>query len=83
MIGLGGLLGGGLGLLFGIWHFQTAVADAEAHGLDADFLPVGIPVWSLVGGVMGTLTVGVISAIIFGLRHFSAKAASEPEIDVK
>jgi hypothetical protein len=47
-----------LGGLHGIKEYNAAVDNAEREFGFADYLPVGVPIWALVGAVLGALASG-------------------------
>lgn len=59
----GGLLGLVLGGSYGVWEFNDAVDEAVQRGLDADYLPVGVPLWALVGAIAGVAGGGLLFAV--------------------
>ena len=52
---IGGLMGMILGGWFGARQFGRDVDEAIRKEGFADFLPVAIPVWALVGGIFGIM----------------------------
>ncbi len=66
---IGGLLGFVLGGSYGVWEFHDAVDEAVHQGLDADYLPVGVPLWALVGAVAGAVAGRLLLAVLRGSNN--------------
>jgi hypothetical protein len=60
LISLGSIIGFVLGGLHGIREYRAAVDAAVKDGLTADYLPVGIPIWAIVGALLGALASGLL-----------------------
>ena len=58
--GGGSLLGLVLGVVYGFHEYIAAVDKAEKAGGPGDFLPVGIPIWGLVGVFLGPALAGIL-----------------------
>jgi hypothetical protein len=54
-IAAGSLIGIVLGGLHGIREYRAAVDQAVKDDGFADYLPVGVPIWAFVGGILGAL----------------------------
>src|SRR4051812_47207901 len=63
VIGVGSIAGLVLGGSYGIREFNASVDNAVRQGLDADFIPVGIPLWGIVGAVIGSVVAGTLLSI--------------------
>ena len=67
----GSLIGLVLGGLHGIREYRAAVDEAVRKDGFADYLPVGIPIWALVGATLGALASGLLPSV---WRRFSRPA---------
>jgi hypothetical protein len=78
-IAAGGLIGLVLGGLHGIREYNAAVDRAVREDGFADYLPVGVPIWALMGATLGALALGLL---VGGWRLVSrtARAVAKDEM---
>jgi hypothetical protein len=69
----GGLLGLVLGGYYGIREYNAAVDEVVQEGLTADFLPVGVPFWALVGAIVGAIVGAVAGSLLLAILRGSNK----------